>query len=231
MNEDEIKIKNNVILHKDNSLSRLDLSFLKHIELSEYKKSELLAYWIHDYAVYHDAERDFDITKSGVFHRGVIIKVNLGFNIGNELGGLHYCVVLNKKDNPKNGVLNIVPLTSKKVNKRYPRSCVNLGNELYNILNQNIEKENMRLNKLLIKLDDFEEIPKSIQDSISKEMKYINQLSKSIDKYKKESIVLINQITTISKQRIFFDVVLKNVRLSNESLDLIDEQIIKFFTK
>ncbi len=231
MNEDEIKIKNNVILHKDNSLSRLDLSFLKHIELSEYKKSELLAYWIHDYAVYHDAERDFDITKSGVFHRGDIIKVNLGFNIGNELGGLHYCVVLNKKDNPKNGVLNIVPLTSKKVNKRYPRSCVNLGNELYNILNQNIEKENMRLNKLLIKLDDFEEIPKSIQDSISKEMKYINQLSKSIDKYKKESIVLINQITTISKQRIFFDVVLKNVRLSNESLDLIDEQIIKFFTK
>lgn len=207
------------------------MSFLKHIELSEYKKSELLAYWIHDYAVYHDAERDFDVTKSGVFHRGDIIKVNLGFNIGNELGGLHYCVVLNKKDNPKNGVLNIVPLTSKKVNKRYPRSCVNLGNELYNILNQNIEKENMRLNKLLIKLDDFEEIPKSIQDSISKEMKYINQLSKSIDKYKKESIVLINQITTISKQRIFFDVVLKNVRLSNESLDLIDEQIIKFFTK
>ena len=231
MNEDEIKIKNNVILHKDNSLSRLDLSFLKHIELSEYKKSELLAYWIHDYAVYHDAERDFDITKSGVFHRGDIIKVNLGFNIGNELGGLHYCVVLNKKDNPKNGVLNIVPLTSKKANKRYPKSCVNLGNELYNILNQNIEKENMRLNKLLIKLDDLEEIPKSIQDSILKEMKYINQLSKSIDKYKKESIVLINQITTISKQRIFFDVVLKNVRLSNESLDLIDEQIIKFFTK
>ena len=186
MNEDEIKIKNNVILHKDNSLSRLDLSFLKHIELSEYKKSELLAYWIHDYAVYHDAERDFDITKSGVFHRGDIIKVNLGFNIGNELGGLHYCVVLNKKDNPKNGVLNIVPLTSKKANKRYPKSCVNLGNELYNILNQNIEKENMRLNKLLIKLDDLEEIPKSIQDSILKEMKYINQLSKSIDKYKKK---------------------------------------------
>lgn len=182
MNEDEIKIKNNVILHKDNSLNRLDLSFLKHIELSEYKKSELLAYWIHDYAVYHDAERDFDVTKSGVFHRGDIIKLNL-------------------------------------------------GNELYNILNQNIEKENIRLNNLLAKLDDLEEIPKSIQESISKEMKYIDQLSKSINKYEKESIVLINQITTISKQRIFFDVVLKNVRLSNESLDLIDKQIIKFFTK
>ena len=62
-------------------------------------------------------------------------------------------------------------------------------------------------------------------------MKYIDQLGKSINQYRKESIVLINQITTISKQRIFYDIVLKNVRLSNESLDLIDEQIINFFTK
>lgn len=231
MDENEIEFKNSAIIHKDKSLNRLDLSFLKHIELSEYKKSELLAYWIHDFAVYHDEERDFDVTKSGVFHRGEIIKVNLGFNIGSELGGLHYCVVLNKKDNPKNGVLNIVPLTSKKENKKYPKSCVNLGNELYNILNKNIEKENKRLNELLAKLDDLEEIPKSIQESISKEIKYIDQLGKSINQYKKESIVLINQITTISKQRLFYDVVLKSVRLSNESLDLIDEQIIKFFTK
>ena len=96
MNENNIKIKNNAIIHKDNSLNRLDLSFLKHIELEEYKKSELLAYWINDFAVYHDEERNFNISKSGVFSRGDIIKVNLGFNIGNELGGLHYCVVLGK---------------------------------------------------------------------------------------------------------------------------------------
>ena len=32
MDENEIKLKNNAILHKDNSLNRLDLSFLKHIE-------------------------------------------------------------------------------------------------------------------------------------------------------------------------------------------------------
>ena len=81
------------------------------------------------------------------------------------------------------------------------------------------------------KLDDLEEIPKSIQELISKEMKYIDKLGNSISKYKKESIALINQITTISKQRIFYDTVLKNVRLSNDSLDLIDEQVIKFFTK
>lgn len=77
----DIEIKNNTVIHKDNSLNRLDLSFLKHIELKEFKKSDLLAYWINDFAVYHDEERTFNISKSGVFSRGDIIKVNLGFNI------------------------------------------------------------------------------------------------------------------------------------------------------
>ena len=231
MNEEEIKLKNDAIIHKNNSLNRLDLSFIKHIELSEYKKSDLLAYWINDFANYHDEEKNFDVTKSGVFHRGDIIKVNLGFNIGSEFGGLHYCVVLNKKDNPKNGVLNVIPLTSKKANKKYPKSCVNLENELYDILNKNIQKEDVRLSELLKKLENLDDIPKNIQESISKEMKYINELKESINKYKKESIALINQITTISKQRIFYDAALKKVRLSNESLDLIDKQVIKFFTK
>ena len=140
MNENNIKIKNNAIIHKDNSLNRLDLSFLKHIELEEYKKSELLAYWINDFAVYHDEERNFNISKSGVFSRGDIIKVNLGFNIGNELGGLHYCVVLGKYDNTRNGTLNVVPLTSKKPNKKYDSSTVNLGNELYILLQEKLDK-------------------------------------------------------------------------------------------
>ena len=43
----DIETKNNTIIHKDKSLNRLDLSFLKHIEIGEYKKSDLLAYWIH----------------------------------------------------------------------------------------------------------------------------------------------------------------------------------------
>ena len=193
MKEDEIKLKNNAILHKDNSLNRLDLSFLKHIELSEYKKSDLLAYWINDFAEYHDEERTFNIAKSGMYSRGDVIKVNLGFNIGNELGGLHYCIVLNKYDNTRNGALNVIPLTSRKDNKQYDSSSVNLGKELYNVFQKKIEKE--------------------------------------IGKMEKDSIALITQITTVSKQRIFKDTVRRNVKISNKSLDLIDKQIIKYFTK
>lgn len=145
MNKDEIELKNNAIIHKDNSLSRLDLSFIKHIELSEYKKSNLLAYWINNFAEYHD--------------------------------------------------------------------------------------EKQKLQQILDELEKINDIPINIQNIIVKEQKYIEKMEKEISKMQKDSIVLINQITTISKQRIFKDTIRRNVKISNESLDLIDKQFIKFFTK
>lgn len=67
--------------------------------------------------------------------------------------------------------------------------------------------------------------------NLGKEQKYIKKMENEISKMKKDRIALINQITTISKQRIFKDTVRRNVKISGESLDLIDKQIIKFFTK
>lgn len=230
-NKDEIELKNSAIIHKDNSLNRLDLSFLKHIELSEYKKSDLLAYWINDFAEYHDEERTFNIAKSGMYCRGDVIKVNLGFNIGNELGVLHYYIVLNKYDNTRNGALNVIQLTSRKDSKKYDASSVNLGKELYNVFQEKIEKEKQKLQQILDELEKIDDVPINIQNIIEKEQKYIKKMKCEISKMKKDSIALINQITTISKQRIFKDTVRRNVKISSESLDLIDKQIIKFFTK
>lgn len=56
-------------------------------------------------------------------------------------------------------------------------------------------------------------------------------MEKEISKMQKDSIALINQITTISKQRVFKDTVRRNVKISTDSLNTIDEQIIKYFTK
>ena len=47
-----------------------------------------------------------------------------------NLGGLHYCIVLEKFDNPKNGTLTVIPLTSKKSNKVYSKCTLNLGKEI-----------------------------------------------------------------------------------------------------
>lgn len=45
------------------------------------------------------------------------------------------------------------------------------------------------------------------------------------------SIAYVNQITTISKQRIFKTPILSGIKLSSNSLDLLDEKVKKLFTK
>lgn len=122
-------------------------------------------------------------------------------------------------------------MTSKKANKKYDSSTVNLGNELYSILQEKLDKEKQKLKQILDELDKIEDIPINIQNIIEKEKKYIEKIEDEISKMKQDSIALINQITTISKQRIFKDTLRRNVKLSNTSLDLIDERIIKYFTK
>ena len=227
MGKDENILEEKAIVHKDNSLNRLDVSFLKHIDRQEYKTSHLLAYWINDYANYHDEEKSFDTGKLIVFKRGSIIKANLGFNIGHELGGLHYCIVLDKYDNPKNGTLNVIPLTSKK-DKKYPKSSIDLGNEIYDTLNTIYSNE---IEKLSNKYTDIWSLPAEQVKQFTTDFEYVKKIKDEISKMKVGSIALINQITTISKQRIFDDQILRRVRLSNNSLNLLDSGIIKFLTK
>lgn len=47
-----------------------------------------------------------------MYRRGAIVSVDLGVNVGTELSGNHFAIVLNKEDSPKNDKLTIVPLTS-----------------------------------------------------------------------------------------------------------------------
>ena len=120
--------------------------------------------------------------------------------------------------------------TSKKENKRYHKSCVSLGSELYNILSTNIERENNKLNNLLNELDKLDNIPEDFSKAILKQMRYLEKLGNEINKLKIDSIALITQITTISKQRIYDDIILRKVRLSANSLNVIDKKINYYFT-
>ena len=63
----------------------------------------------------------------------------------------------------------------------------------------------------------------------------LNKTCKEIIKMKEGSIILVSQITTVSKIRIYdpktkYDV-LSNIRLSNENLDKIDEVVKTLYTK
>lgn len=217
--------------HKNIALNDIDYTIKTHIYEKDYKQAHLLSYWFEDFSKYHKEEKTFDVSKSGVYKRGSIIKVNLGYNIGTELGGLHYCVVISKKDNIKSGNLTVVPLSSKKSNKNYNNySNIDIKNELYLLMNENLKKEKEKLNETFSELVRIE-MYKEMKEKYNYMSNLLQKQEKEIQKYNKDSIVLINQITTISKQRIYYDPVIKGIKLSNTSLDLIDKQLAKYFIK
>lgn len=225
--------KSEAIARKDGSLKRLDISFNKHIELKEYKKSNLLAYWINDFSKYHDNEKFFNPNSLKVFKRGDIVKVNLGFNIGNELGGLHYCVVINKKDNLSSGTLNVIPLSSAKKDKEYNNTtCIDLGDELYISLDKRLKLEFSIMRNRIANLDNIDSYNTSEElKNISQKLEILDKTQKELDKMKHGSFALVHQITTISKQRIFKNPLLSKIKLSNSSLDLIDNKIKELYMK
>lgn len=235
--EEQIEIgeeRGKAIAHKDSALKRLDTSFNKHIELMEYKKSNLLAYWIEDFSQYHDDEYVFDTTTLKTFKRGDIVKVNLGFNVGNEMGGLHYCVVVNKNDNPYSGTLNVVPLSSAKENKVYNKNtCVDLGDELFYLLSAKLKNQEQLVNsKIVIYNKEKNSQHKTVDvGTLVRSINYLEKIKAETEKMKHGSIAYISQMTTISKQRIFKTPILSGIKLSNDSLNLLDEKIIKLFTK
>ena len=249
--ENVIKNKNEAIKILNNYLDTCISTDTKHL-----KKANLISYWLKDYIRYIENEETFFCDKLKKYNRGDIIKVNLGFNIGNEEGGLHYCVVLDVINAKKYSTLTVVPLTSQKTNKTIPNSAILLGTEIYDnlsIKNKNLKENAIKKSKeyadelkiisALPESNEDEKIIKNVKlNNISEKMKLlkndidlIDKVEKEISQMKNGSIALINQITTISKQRIYnpkSDVdVLAGIRLSNNSLDLIDEKIKKLFIK
>ena len=74
---------------------------------------------------------------------------------------------------------------------------------------------------------------KDLEDC-ARDLLLLKRMRNEINKAKLGSIALVGQITTISKIRIYdpktnFDI-LSNVKLSNEKLDRIDQEIISNFT-
>ena len=222
----------NTIAHKQIALNQLDSLLTYHIENNNLKKANLLSYWFEDFAKYNLAEENFNPKLMKKYKRGSIIKANLGFNVGNEEGGLHYCIVLDKSNALSSGTLTVIPLTSIKENKKYNSSTLNLGNEIYLNLQKICDCMSKKLSK---EYEDIWKLPSEKVEQFNTDFKYIKKVEKEIAKMKKGSIALISQITTISKQRIYdpktSSDILANLRVSNNTLDLIDLKIKELFLK
>lgn len=240
--------------HKNMSIAKLDAYITSLINSNNPKlqsKADKLCYWLSDWTTFLDFEPSFSPASLRRYKRGEIIKVHLGFNVGSEEGGLHYAVVV-EKNNPKSSpVVTVVPLTSVKpttdLTKLKPGS-VFLGNELFTKLNLKIVTTQKRVNQEILSLQSLQQqtdynLPESstvIQDIVNRiescqnEIEFMNKMHDEVIKMKKGSIALVNQITTISKIRIYDPKtdhdILSNIRLSNEKLDMLDNLVKSRYT-
>lgn len=247
-----LKTRDELLQHKQEAVTSLS-DYLDELINSDNprfnSKSDKLSYWITDWMNFLRFEPQFSPQSLRRYKRGEIIKVHLGFNIGSEEGGLHYAVVIDKENAKSSPVVTIVPLTSVKPNTdvtNLKSGSIFLGNELFTSLNAKISATKKHLAN---ELDTLQEISKHISDNISEEeksdlisridscsadMALTNKMRNEVQRMKIGSIALVNQITTISKIRIYDPKtdhdILSNIKLSNEKLDLIDLEIRKKYT-
>ena len=169
--------ENNNINSKDEMVSHVEVSLrqLKKLMISytnnkeTISKADKLAYWLEDYSRLLSFEDDFNPNYLKSYHRGDVIKVNLGYNIGNEEGGLHYCIVIDRFNPKSSGIVTVIPLTSYK-GKSLHYSSVFLGNEIYLNFKEKYDKLmlelSQKINSINVENSTQEEI-KSALDNLA----------------------------------------------------------------
>lgn len=92
-----------------------------------FKEFYILQTWLITWAKYLLKETTFNPIQLPHYKQGDIIRVDFGWRIGSELGGIHYAIVLEKNNHPKNPMIFIVPISSYKLGWRVHFNDVDLG--------------------------------------------------------------------------------------------------------
>ena len=130
------KTKTELLNHKIKSINNIS-SYIDNLINSNPKDqscADKLCYWIDDYTNFLNKEKTFDSKKIISYRKGDIVKVHLGYRIGNEEGGLHYAVVMDKRNNKSNSLVTVIPLTSIKPGKSVHPNSVKIGGDLFQLV-------------------------------------------------------------------------------------------------
>lgn len=249
---DELK---SLIENAVNSIKNMFKVLLDRKTPKDFKRASLLAYWIKDYSNYITTEDSFNPTKLIRYKRGDIIQVEFGYRIGRELGGRHYAVVVDVKNDLRSDTITVIPLTSFKVSYKPSRFTYVLNDGIYELFTENVKRKIKEIegktiamksqadrklddaSKGIISLDEYKRFLSS-QNKFHNEMNVqiatISRHINTIDKLKPGTVANIGQITTISKKRIINPVIKTNslygVKISNSDLDVINDKIKSLFT-
>lgn len=256
--------KEEVIFHKKQAIKKvnnlLEL-YINHSDPKYLKKANLLSYWLESFSDYIREEATFKPKELLSYKRGDVIKVNFGFNVGSEHGGLHYAVVLDNNNLQNSPVVTVIPLSSGTPDTTYERD-VFLGRELYTKLNaknksllENAKKKYDENNQIMITLnhtikeaeksgisieniEGIDEILNNLrirQNDVNKDIKLLEKYDKEISHMKQGSIAMMEQITTVSKMRIYVPKkstdILYGISFSAESMEKLTKQLINLYIR
>lgn len=118
MNEKtRVKHKKNIMQPISESALLATLRKLKEsIMTLGYKQQFLLDKWLNQWSQYLREEKAFNPQKLRYYKRGEIVLVDFGYNVGCELGGIHYAIVIENNNNNASGQVVVIPISSLETN-------------------------------------------------------------------------------------------------------------------
>ncbi|MGX2946951.1 type II toxin-antitoxin system PemK/MazF family toxin [Enterococcus alishanensis] len=117
--------------------------------LSGYPKYKYLPQWLTNFSQYLTNDRIKPKKNYKVYKRGTIVYIDFGINVGHELSGNHFAIILNNYDNAKNGLLTVLPISSKE-KKNYVPVGVILGTQsIRHVINYS-DKQQEKLRILIL---------------------------------------------------------------------------------
>lgn len=182
------------------------------------------------------------------YRRGQIIQVKFEPQTGYEIKGIHYAIVITKRDQPHIGTLTVVPLTSKSGNHLTPiGSCISDSvflellrekNYYYDLLlKAKIQTERIQKAGSVLEAttqDELNQIERDLKAYLDN-IKYFDDLENKYKNIKKSSYANIYQITTIDKSKIVNPMnhldPIKRIKAPDSVMDKIDKGIIEAFTQ
>jgi mRNA-degrading endonuclease toxin of MazEF toxin-antitoxin module len=103
------------------------VAFMQSIMSLNGKQQHIMSEWLEVWSRYIVYESTFDPSKLVYYKRGDIVLAHFGYNVGSEIGGTHYAVVVENDNNQLSGIVTVVPISSLEAGKTLHKSEVALG--------------------------------------------------------------------------------------------------------
>lgn len=163
---------------------------IKNKNLQKNFKYLQLPYWMNSYGKYLKFEFENKTPKYYKrFKQGTVIMTDFGVNVGAEMSGKHFAVVINSDDDKYKKTLTVIPLTSK-----FHNGHVSLGAELFS---ETINLATKKRQQVLDEINKSESIHNSIKNQSTSSLTKITkpediQLMKKVINVKAESSSALN---------------------------------------